>query len=166
MTLTLHLGVVDIPYVTNVPEPQRRVSTRQKRGGPVKAQPSKPPSGGETTGDVAEILEEKYGVMEVYYELHQADVVAALEESLEDQIDSLMSGAPVDTDAFGAAASRIEAGFRDFLDRSEMAYLVPGVPTQAAQDGVNHRLKLKKGPTRPSFVDIGLYQSSMKAWVD
>jgi len=142
---TLHLGVMDQPYDNSL---------------------------GATTGSVAEILEEKYHVMEVFFESRIDDVTDALEKSIQGALDALDMGAPVENiDPFGSATADIEAAFRHFLDSQEIERLgIPGVPTQAALDGVSHRFKKPKGKKgakrapRPSFIDTGLYEASMKAW--
>jgi len=44
----------------------------------------------------------------------------------------------------------------------------PGIPTGAAEAGVNHRLLhpyAKDNPERPSFIDTGQYQADFKSWV-
>jgi hypothetical protein len=135
----IHLGVTDIPYS----------------------------EGTQTTGDVAEILEDKYHVMQVFYEQHKEDVAVDLEKSLSGQLEDMMAGAPPPNKPFGSAESAIEDRFKRFLSEAEMDALgYPGVPTGAALRGVSHRTQTKKGPPRPSFVDTGLYQSSMICWVD
>lgn len=137
----LHLGVIDVPYA-------RR--------------------SGKTTGDVAEILEAKYHIMEVFYQQNEALVARSLEKSVAGALESLLLGAPSSIDAFGAGTSGIEDRFKQFLSRREVEKLgYPGVPTQAALRGVSHRFKGKRsGKRRPSFIDTGLYQSSFKVWVD
>lgn len=161
MSRILHLGVVDVPYVdAETPAASRK---RLKAG--------KPPAPNElTTGDVAEILEAKYHVMEVFFNLHQEDVAKDLEKSVAGALETLFAGGPIYVDPFGGATSKIEERFRDFLTNREMERLgYPGVPTQAAIDGVNHRKKhpySSKNLRRPSFVDTGLYQASFKAEVD
>lgn len=157
MTLTLHLGVIDMPYSGPAQAPRGR---KQKIA-----------SGTQTTGDVARILEDKYGVFATYAQLHMADTIGpALVKSVAGSIENLLLGAPSGADPFAQGCSQIEAGFRSFLDTEEMAAAgVPGVPTEAARKGVNHRLKhpyAKDNPQRPSFIDTGLYQASAKAWVD
>ena len=42
---------------------------------------------------------------------------------------------------------------------------VDGVPTQAALEGKNSRLKVERGERRPSFIDGGLFKSSFVAWI-
>lgn len=143
MSLTLHLGVIELPY-----------------------------SYGDTsmtTGDVAEILEGKYHIMEQWYTHREQKVADDLTEGMTDALEALLMGAPPTLDPFGSATSKMEQDFRTFLDSKEIeSYGIFGVPTQAALKGVSHRFKkpyAKRGP-RPSFIDSGLYQSAFRAWVD
>ena len=56
--------------------------------------------------------------------------------------------------------------FNVFLEGEEMAGLsVDGVPTLAALEGKNSRLKIERGERRPSFIDGGLFKSSFVAWI-
>lgn len=78
-------------------------------------------------------------------------------------------GAPVSLDPFGSATSKIEDRFKQMLSTRELDSLgFPGIPTAAAQRGVNHRFKhpYKKRAARPSFIDTGTFQASAKAWVE
>lgn len=135
--MIIHLGVIDIPYDDEA-----------------------------TTGSVAEELEENYGVMAGFVELHIGEVADAVTNSLAGSLESLMMGAPLRANPFEGAMSKIEQGFRTYLDREEIASLGrDGVPTKAAIQGKSTRFKRMFGPRRPSFIDSGLYQSSFKAWV-
>lgn len=152
MPLTLHLGVYDLPY-SQAPKAKRR----------------KVAIGTQTTGDVAGWLEDKYGVMEMFYEMHAEDVVApALEDAIDGAFEDLLMGAPLDVSIFGSAEGRIDDAFRKALDMKEFDNMIGGVPTAAAERGVDHRKKhpYVKRPARQSFIDTGLYQSSFKSWVD
>lgn len=139
---TLHLGIADVPYT----------------------------DGDKTTGDVAEILEEKYGIMAFFVNDVGTDAIGrAIEQSAMDAITTLLAGGPPGMSLTAEAESEIEAAFKLFLSQREMDGKVPGVPTAAAIRGVSHRLKrpyVKSNPERPSFIDTGLYQASFKAWVD
>lgn len=147
---TLHLGVIDIPY-SQAPRPRQRRSASNV-----------------TTGDVATFLENRYHIMEVFYEEHADDVIAPeMEKSVAGAITSLLAGAPVTLDPFGSAVSKIEDAFKQFLSTGEMERLgYPGVPTQAALRGVSHRFAhpYARRAARVSFVDTGLYQDTFKAW--
>ena len=162
---TLHLGVIDIPYAGpgySTPSTTRksRPSKRPRaRGGPISI----------STGDVAEILEAEYHIMETFYELHEAMIAQEATDSVQDAIDALVMGAPHTLDPFGSVMQTIEARFKQFLSLREMDRLgIPGVPTKAAQMGVSHRFKhpYARRAERPSFIDTGQYQASFKAWVD
>lgn len=172
MTLTLHLGVVDIPYADSSYEaPPKKMRLGGAKRGKAEAPPTKKGGGAKTTGDVAEILEDKYHVIEFFYEDLGGELIAgALENSVLGAIESVVLGAPVDSIRPTAEAEgEIEAAFRHFLDQREMDGHAPGVPTAASVAGVNHRFLhpyAKSNKSRPSFIDTGLYQANFKAWVD
>ena len=142
----LHLGVIDQPYNEPPGKGQKRI-------------------GAETTGDVAEILEKKYHVMEVFYGKYKADIAKDLETSLVGALENLLMGAPATADPFASASSKIENKFRKFLTNKEMDGRA-GIPTEASLLGISHRFKRMRGPPRPSFIDTGLYENSFKAWID
>lgn len=137
----LHLGVIDLPYTHG------RKSV--------------------TTGDVAGWLENRYHVMEVFYQQNDAFVARSLEQSVSGALENLLMGAPPSVNAFAGGTDKIEDRFKTFLSTRKMEKLgYPGVPTQAALDGINHRFKNPRtGKHRPSFIDTGQYQASFKAWV-
>lgn len=150
----LHLGVIDQPYNVDKSKNPKAVST----------------------GDVAEILENKYHVMEHFFQAKQAMVAGAMEDSVKGALETMMMGGPSTLAAFGTAESKIKTAFNRFLYLKEIEKLgFPGLPTKAALAGVNHRMKSGKNKatkrnkgnlSRPSLIDTGLYESSFKAWVD
>lgn len=153
---TLHLGVIDLPYA----DASYKSVKRRK--------PKTSSSGSKTTGDVATILESKYGIMSFFYEKYETQIMTKLEESFAGAARSMALGAGVTMDPSAGAATEIEAMFRDFLANKEMDGQVAGVATQASLDGVSHRFAqpYKKRRPRPSFIDTGLYEGSFKVWVD
>lgn len=161
--MILHLGVIDLPYVEPAPAP-KKVRAGKRR--PSKRVAKK--SAIATTGDVAEILESKYHVMELFWQLHQADVAKDFELSMSGAFESLVMGGPVTLDVHGSATLKLEDRFKQMLSNKELDSLgYPGIPTAAAEAGVSHRFKraYKKRAARPSFVDTGLYSASFKSWV-
>ena len=161
MTITMHLGVIELPYT-----PPDIGKLKVKKG-------SAKPKGqykGITTGDVAEILEAEYHVMEHFYQLYEDQIGGEISEAIKGSLETMLMGGP-DTaaQALEAAASPIEDLFKQMISNNELDALgYPGIPTQAAQKGVDHR-KLHpyaKRLARPSFRDTGLYQSSFKVWFD
>ena len=140
----------------------------------------------ETTGDVAEILEKEYGVMEVFFEAKKDKVIGAVNDSLAHQIEALSQGAPL---PFGEDIylPKVESLFKDFVNTREIESITG--QTEAARLGISHRFKNAQNKTvspddvvagkggavksvavasrgsRPSFVDTGLYVASFKAWL-
>lgn len=167
----LHLGVIDIPYTE--PKPPQKVAKPHK--GPARVRKGSKTrktdliGGQNTTGDVAEILEAKYRLMETFYEVHEEQIVGQIEESVKGALETLLAGGPVEANPFAEATDQIEHTFKDFLDQKGFDGIIAGVATEAAKKGVNHRLKhpyAKDNPPRPSFIDTGQYQASFKAWVE
>jgi hypothetical protein len=166
MTQILHLGVEDIPYVTTESPANSAKRIRAARQGRQPIRPAQAP-GLVTTGDVAEELEARYHVIEIFFTLHEQQIADLFAQSLSDSIDDLLAGAPLAKDPYGGAKSEMIKLFRRFIESGEMEKLgYPGVPTRAALEGVNHRLKTTKGARRPSFRDTGLYEASFAAWID
>ena len=153
---TLHLGVVEQPYGQ---------------------------AGAKTTGDIAEILESKYGLFTAFVDIHQPVIEHELENSLAGAIETMFGQRRPDFDriranAFNSGLGKIEEMFRDAIDRQVYDGRISGVPTQAALNGVRHSLKrpykrtgrrrgrVQPGTPRASFSDTGLFSSSFRAWVD
>ena len=109
--------------------------------------------------------------MEVFFETFGADKIAELAGvAIAGAIEDVAAGRPPDRIVPTAEAeSEIEAKFRSFLSEQKMDGIgIPGVPTQAALNGVSHRFlhPYAKRPERPSFIDTGLYQANFKAWFE
>lgn len=136
---TLHFGVIDQPY------------PRENR----------------TTGEVAEILEAKYHIMEIFYRRYATKIGDQIDNSMMGALESLLMGQSVDP--WGPAAQAIQQQFRDFISSREVESMgIPGTPTYAALMGYSRRRKHPhaRGPRRPSFRDSGLYMGSFRVWVD
>lgn len=123
-----------------------------------------------TTGEVARILEDEYGIMQVFYDQNKRDIQNSITQAIADSLDDELMGVPASGNLYQGAMEEIQSAFRDFLDNEEYpAQSSPQVPTQAALDGVNHRLLhpySSDNPARPSFIDTGLYQASFRAWTE
>lgn len=163
--ITLHLGVIDIPYSNH----QAPAKVPQAKKGK-KNKPIKPKSDGstKTTGEVAEILEEKYGVLDTFAFARLPDIAKALEESIAGELETLLMGGKPGGNPFQSAESSITTMMKKFISAQEIEHMgIEGVPTQAALNGVNHRLKhpyAKKNQRRPSFMDTTLYWQTLRAW--
>jgi hypothetical protein len=155
--IILSLGVIEQQYDDRPIAPKAKIKpgkkAKRKKGASV------------STGDVAEWLEDKYHVMEIFAQVKSAEIEAAIEASLEKHmLTLLMGGEALGANALVEAQGDIEKEFRYFIDSDGMNGLYKGVPTQAALDGINHRLaNPRTGNPRPSFLDTGLYQASFRA---
>lgn len=141
MGTVLHLGVNDVPHLKE----------------------------SATTGDVAQYLENRYHPMGIWSEIHMQEIADDLADGALEALESVMMGAPATDNPLLGALSKIEESFKAFLSDDEMSKLgYPGVPTAAAQRGVNHRMKhpYAKRSARASFVDTGLYMTNFRAWID
>lgn len=140
MPSVLHLGVYDVPYT----------------------------NGSETTGDVASILQKKYGLFDAFYKRYGQKIADGMTNALAGQLENLMMGAPPSGNPYARGESLTQTLFDHFLTSGEIEGMgIEGVPTKAAIARRSLRFKSKKadGP-RPSFVDTGTLDRSFKAWVD
>lgn len=145
---TLHLGVADVPY-----------ASKSRK----------------TTGDVAEILEGRYGIMQAFWARHGQDYVDGLVMDSMQAMEASLSGKSMKADT-RSVLSQMQHDFRTFISSREAESAVRGVgpmrfpvPTLAALRGVSHRYKhpyAKGHGRRPSFRDTGLYEASFRAWID
>jgi hypothetical protein len=163
--ITLHLGVIDQPYQSYQQPEKVPMAKKGKANRPVKPK-SEPDT--KTTGEVAEILEEKYGILDTFAFARLPDIAKALEDSIAGELETLLMGGSPSGDPFKGAESAITTMMKKFISTQEIEHMgIEGVPTQAAKDGVNHRLKhpyAKANPRRPSFMDTTLYWNSLRAW--
>jgi hypothetical protein len=139
--------------------------------------------GATTTGDVAEILERNYHVMQTFYESRQEKIADWLAGSVANAIETVVETGSNVMPTF-EAEQNIEAEFRVFLSANEMSHLLGSLTDSelsyylgatggdfrgAGERGVNHRKKRpysSKNKARPAFIDTGLYQASFRAWVE
>lgn len=170
----LVLGVVDVPYDNGgkraAPKLAKKGKVPRAKAKQVAEEEGVPPSSGSsatTTVQVANWLESRYHVMEVFYLEHQDSITQALVNSLEGALENLYMGAPPG-DPFAGAEQVVVADFRKFLLTGEIETLgYPGVPTQAALERRSLRFKSgRAGAQRPSFIDTSTYEMSMRAWVE
>ena len=125
-----------------------------------------------TTGAVAQILEDTYAVMGTFFELKSAKIAGFLADSLAHALEDRIGGRRGGNSPTFEAEQKIEAEFRTFLDANEMnkiSLVSMGVSISGAADrGVSHRKKhpfAGKNPSRPAFIDTGLYRASFRAVV-
>ena len=153
----LTLGVIDVPYENAGATPKKK----PKRGqGSSRGEPT-------TTVAVARALEEKYGVMQAFFDAHKRDIEGSMIESVEGALEDLFTGGNA-TDPFAGVGRSVQADFKTFLMAAEIETMgIPGVPTKAALEGKSSRFKSgNSGGRRPSFVDTGTYELAFQAWFE
>jgi hypothetical protein len=161
--IVLHLGFLNTPY------------TKKNMAAPVaavKAHMAKTRRGTSRTANaeaVAGVLENRYGIVGTFLDVHQEAIDDIVTETFENYVIDAMSKVGKPTSAkmvkyMASRTNRIEKLFRGFLDREEMNGMAEGVPTQSALDG--KRRGRKSRTPRPSFIDTGIYRASFRAWAD
>lgn len=143
-SFTVHFGVVDIPYGK---------------------------AGTETTGEVAEKLEEKYGVLGFFATANIGTIQEIAKQRIIDQHKGI---------AANGELGNVAEDFRRAIDERFFDGKIPGVATQASKDRLNNTRRKKKNIKRKrktkdnsdsdekkgvSFVDTGHYQNSIKVWI-
>lgn len=160
--LKLHLGINDVPYSRSYAPQRTRV------GGTLR--PARPPAGDNrmSTGDVAEILEARYGIMQFFWDRYGDEIREVIADALRGRMENQLMGAPTTDELLPVGSlSKVEEMFRSFLDNREMDGRVAGVPTGAARMGVSHRMlhPYARRAERPSFIDTGQYSTHFRAFV-
>jgi hypothetical protein len=157
--LTIHLGVTEMPYSAAYTPQAKKLKPGHRKQQAAYAK-------GKTTGDIAEILESKYGIMHYFAAKYMPEIIKAVETAYAGAVKNMMAGGTV-TVPSAQAMSTIERQFKNFLAMKEMDGQT-GVPTAASLRGVSHRFKkpYARRASRPSFIDTGLYQASFRAWMD
>lgn len=136
--MRLRLGVLDIP------EPQ-----------------------GNTTFGVGKILEDKYGLFSAFVENNDQFIADAIADDAAASLETFLLSGQLPDEMLPEASGKISQRMKEFLSLQEVEKLgLPGVPTKAALQGRSIRLKQKRGSRRPSFIDSGVLEASLKAWID
>lgn len=164
--MTLHLGVVDIPYSGKVAATTADHFAALQRGKPLTKSSAR---GSLTTFDVATILEARYGIMQHFFNRYRDQIFGALHNSIEGKLETAIMGGKLSPGSTEPQLTKVETMFHEFISQRIVEQVgIKGVPTQAALDGVNHRLKhpyASTNPRRPSFRDTGLFMNNFAAWV-
>ena len=122
-----------------------------------------------TARDVAKVLEERYKIVETFYQLEEEFITELLEESFAEEIENVMMERRVSRKGLSdKSTDKIQAKFIDNLRRRRYDGMIPGVPTLASVRGVSHLYAqpyAQRG-SRPSFIDTGNYANSFRVWVE
>ena len=146
MSYTLCLGVNNIPYDNS----------------------------NKTTHEVAEYLEDHYGIIQKFYDLNESEISEDLATAMADALEDFANGnslLPIDLIMNENLGERAEK-FRDFLDTGEVERVgIPGTPTKRSLQRISLRFKEKKTKTgekpihRTSFLDTQFYRNTFMIWI-
>ena len=160
------LGVVNVPYADSS---YPKVGARKMGKNAAKGRRNKTRGKGSiTTLEVAKILESQYKPLQNFFKANGQSIADDLAQGYSNALKAVLMGAPPNLDPSGSAMSKAETRWRQFLSSKGLDRMgVKGVPTKAALRGVSHRFKhpYAKRPSRPSFIDTGLYQASVRLWI-
>ena len=156
--IKLHLGVIDVPEIEG------------------------------TTYTVGKVLEERYGLFSMFYNAHQQEIADLLAKDAAIGLEMMEQGAPIKVkEVFAVSGQTITNKMHDFLTTQEVERVAGkygefGIPTKAALEGINTRTvngktpkKIRKGQKfkkvvtgirRPSFIDTGIFEASLKGWIE
>ena len=119
-----------------------------------------------TTHEVAEFLEQQYGVMEAYAQSHNQTLTNCIANGFFNVLEEVVSG-KMQSNPFETGLEEIREDFQRFLTSYEAERVnIPGTPTLDALRGVIRRYNVYEGPRRPSFVATGLYKESFAAQIE
>ena len=168
--MKLHLGVVDVP------EPY---------GDPPKS-----------TYEVGKELEKNYGLFSMFYNSEKEDIADWISKDAAVGLEMMMAGQPVNAaHVFKGSSKEITDKMHKFITTKKVeevaaTYGEHGIPTQAAIDGKSFRfkkgftakrqvkglkgtgseyIKRKKkdeASARPSFMYSGVFEASLKGWIE
>lgn len=163
--MKLLLGFEDSPYSARYSR-QSPLTATMKGKGRKRLSPAQQAYGqGKTVGQVATELENKYGIVETFYNLEESFIADNIEKAFADSTAAGMMGGSWDPTW---DPSKLDGMFRRALSSRRFDGLIRGVPTKASIRGVTH---LRRDPyaqraSRPSFIDTSLYQRSFRAWME
>lgn len=164
--MELHFGQIVLPYIGKPERKQGKFKSRQERQPPTSIQ-------------VAERLEEKYHLKEVFFNAHKKKIAFFYQQALLDALNDAIHGGYVPNDLnvlFMKANHSTAQSFRDAINKRWFDNRINGVPTGRSLRGESSRFKggftRKKinGKfvivSRPSFYDTQLYSKSSVNWVE
>jgi len=134
--MRLNLGVIDIPYRN---------------------------AEGTSTGDVAEILEDKYQVMQRFFDMYDKDIVKDIEDGIAGAIENAFAGQK-NPNLFAGSMSKTEKRFRNYLDKEEHGIQLK--KHKAPKAGARKKMQYKKVEHTTAFVSSGLFRLNFKAWIE
>jgi hypothetical protein len=136
------------------------------------------------TGQLAKILEGRYGIMRAFFEHERPMIGAAITRSIKGSLINVLMGQPGPVVLTNMSTSSIDNAFKQSITTYKYDQWIKRgrpfpVPTLASLAGISHRTKNPKAGrgkksratgkrervVRPSFRDTGLYQAQFVSWI-
>ena len=118
--MIISLGVVELPYAED----------------------------GKTTGDVAEILEDKYDVMQKFADQNIDQIAEYMADSFVGAIESRFAGAPEDFNVFGSAMANIEDRFVEYINKGEHGIITKEKSEGTGKAGARKKRQYRKNTNK------------------
>ena len=119
---------------------------------------------GVTVGDVAQILEDKFHVMQIFADQNEDKIALFIEDGVAGALESVLSGAPERFDVFGSAMENIKGRFHEYIDGSEHGIKLKKM--DAPKAGSRKKRQYRKVTHTLAFYDTGRYEGNFKAWIE
>lgn len=120
--------------------------------------------GSKTVGDVAEIIEDKFHVMQIFADMHEQDMADELSISYANAMDSIFSGRPMPKDFAASATAKIGDMFETYINTQEHGIDLKKLRKPLA--GSRKKRQYRKAKAATAFLDTGLYRGAFKAWTE
>lgn len=121
---------------------------------------------GKNTGEVAEILEGKFHVMQIFADKNLDKIAGYIEDGIAGALESVAAGAPENFNVFGSAMENITDRFHEYIDNEEHGILTKEKKYGTQKAGARKKRQYRKATNKTTFVDSGLYRNNFVAWVN
>jgi hypothetical protein len=147
--VVIHMGFINTPYTKAAMQAPMTTARKQEKGR------RRHYSKTRTAEQVANILENKYGILGIFQKMYEEEIQGVIREKVDEfVIQSISQKRKPSSDSIAKAvkpsAIQIEKMFRNFLDKDES-----NIYSEAAT---------KRG--KPAFVNTGVYRASFRVWAD
>jgi hypothetical protein len=126
--------------------------------------------GGKTVGDVAQILEDKFDVMQIFADQNEEMIARSLEAVFAGAVESAIAGKYEELNVLGeknyTMYGNIIERFHEFIDRQEHGILLKKQTEKTAKAGARFKRQYRKVSNSLAFYETGAYEGHFGAWVD
>lgn len=118
-----------------------------------------------TAAEVAQFLESRYGIVDVFYTMHEEEILAILAEAQTEALAAIAQGKKRTVILRRPDAVKIENLFKRAISNAEFDGHIAGVPTKEATKG-SRRGRRRRVGGRASFLNTGTYRNAFRIWAE